>query len=285
MNRNKLKYLVTVLTFVALGYMFSGGDCGTDNEDTPPATSVAAPTNVKVSLDQASGSFAIVSWTHSADQGRSDFSGYTVVTYRVDTAGNIISKFNEVSVPKTSTMQVINSIIPLTRYRSYVTAKLSNNLKSDSVATKIYAPVFASEGIIDGYQVSGNAQSGFGWNTDFGIGTQYAFTAGNAADIDLHARDAGSGLRFYSPNAYSPGTKITMFELVGQGQTAFDQTELNEPTATSIAIVTDNVYLLKLQSGHYVKVWVKLIQTISGYQQISFDYKVQPISGLRVVKR
>jgi len=278
MEKKKLKYLFTVLTFITLGFMFSGGDCGTDSEE-PPATTVAAPTNVKVSLNQASGSFATVSWTHSSDQSRGDFAGYYVVTYKVDSAGTIISKFAEANVDKSSAFQPINSIIPLNRYRSYVTAKLSNNVKSDSVATIIYAPVLASEGKIDEYMTTGNAQSGFGWETLFGIGTQYAFTQGNADLIDLHVRDDGTGLTFYSPNAYSPGTRTTLLGLVGQGQTAFDQTVLNEPVNNSLPVIADNVYLLKLESGHYVKLWVKTIQTISGYRQISFDYKLQPIAG------
>jgi hypothetical protein len=53
-----------LLTILTLGYMFSGGDCGTDSDDPPPATSVSAPTNVRVILDQASNSFATLSWNH-----------------------------------------------------------------------------------------------------------------------------------------------------------------------------------------------------------------------------
>ena len=284
MNRNKLNFLVTLITFITLGYLFSGGDCGTETKDEPVPTTVAPPTNVKVTLDQASGSFAVISWTHSSDQTRGDFKGYRGVTYNVDSAGNILSQFNAVDVPKTYSSQIINSIIPLKRYRSYVTAELTNAVKSDSIGSKIYAPVFANNGLIDEYMVTGNAKSGFGWDTDFGVGIQYPFTSGNADYIDLHARDDGTGLRFYSPDQYNPGKKRTYFELVGQGKTAFDQTDLNEPSATSLAVIADNVYLLKLESGHYVKIWVKQLQTISGYRQISFDYKVQPVAGLRVLK-
>jgi hypothetical protein len=70
-----------------------------------------------------------------------------------------------------------------------------------------------------------------------------------------------------------------------KGQAAFDETDLVEPTSSSIAVIADNVYLLKLQSNHYVKVWVRELTNPGGFQRISFTYKVQPIEGLRVLKR
>lgn len=285
MNRNKFRYLVTVLTFLTLGYMFSGGDCGTDNEDTPPATSVAAPTNMKVSLDQASGSYARVSWSHSADQTRSDFAGYHVVTYEVDSTGNVLSTFEAVDVPKTATFQMVNSLDREIRYRTYVTAKLNNNVKSDSVSTIIYAAVISNTGIIDEYQATGTAKSGYGWNAEIGIyGNQYEFVSANFDRIDMHVRDEG-GLKFFSPDTKG-GSRTTLFTLIGADQAAFDQAEmLEEPTQTSVALVANNVYLLKLESNHYVKVWVKQIQAVTGgFDQVSFTWKVQPVAGLRVLK-
>jgi hypothetical protein len=285
MSKQRRKFLITAILFLSLGYVFSGGDCGTDNDDPPPATSVAAPTSVDVSVSQASGHFATVTWNHSSDNNRSDFTGYRVVTYEVDSAGTIISTFRTDNVPRTSNSQVINSIVPLKRFKTYVTAELSNNVKSDSVATKIYAAVFENNGSIDEFMETGTAQSGFGWDVDFGVGTKYSFTAGSAINIDMHARNTGNGLRFYSPSDYLPGVRSTSYELVGQGQAAFDETDLVEPTSSSIAVIADNVYLLKLQSNHYVKVWVKEIASTGGFQTINFTYKVQPIEGLRVVKR
>jgi hypothetical protein len=284
MNKNRFRYIVTVITFLMLGYMFSGGDCGTDSDDPLPGT-VAAPTNVRVVLDQVSSSFATIFWDHSPDQNRSDFAVYRVITYEVDSVGNVLSTFRvDENVPRTSNSQVINSIVPLTRYRTYVTAHTNTNLRSDSTGSIIYAAVFVNDGVIDEYQATGAAQSGFGWETFFGIGNQYAYTAENSARIDLHLRSDASGLRFYSPSEQAPGSRMTRFELIGQGQAAFDQTQLNEPTAPSIVAVPDNVYLLKLQSNHYVKIWVKSIQSAAGYQIVNFDYKLQPIEGLRVLK-
>lgn len=285
-NYNWLKMLVVA---VISSLMFFAGDCGTeDNNDPPPATSVAAPTNVKIRVDRSSGAFAVVSWDHSVDRGISDFRGYVVTTYSVDTAGNIISQFGtSLSVPSSSNSQIINSLIPLTLYRSYVHAETNNNIKSDSVASIVYSAVWANNDSLDQYQATGNAQSGYGWNTSFGIGTRYAYTAGNAATIDLHLRDEG-GLRFYSPDQKAPGTRVTKFDLVGTGQEAYDRTDLLEPTLASIVVVENNVYLLKTQDNNYIKVWVKKINPPAGnrtYTYINFDYKVQPVAGLRVVKK
>jgi hypothetical protein len=287
MNNNRIRYLITVITFITLGYMFSGGDCGTSSDDPPLPGTVSAPTNVRVVLDQVSSSFATVVWNPSPDQNRSDFRGYRVITYEVDSAGNILSTFRvDENVPRTSNSQIINSIIPLHRYRSYVSAHTTGGVASDSVGTIIYAAVFSREdGVIDEYQVTGAARSGYGWETNFGIGNQYSYTTENAGNIDLHVRSDGAGLRFYSPGEYAPGTRMTRFELVGEGQAAYDMTDLSEPTAPSMVVVPNNVYLLRLESGHYVKIWVRDIQSTAGYQSISFHYKIQPIEGLRVLKR
>jgi hypothetical protein len=287
MKKNRFKQLVMLLTFVTLGYMFSGGDCGTDSDDPPPATSVSAPTNVRVILDQASNSFATLTWSPSPDQNRSDFKGYRVVTYRVDSAGAIISTFRvDENIPKTSNSQAINSIVPLTRYRSYVMAETNNNLRSDSVGSIIYAAVVTDDGRIDEFQTTGAAQSGFGFETLFGVGTQYPYTAENAGSIDLHLRaDAGNALTFYSPSSQAPGSRVTTLGLIGSGQEAYDRSELDEPIAPSLVVINDNVYLLKLQSGHYVKLWVKEIQNTAGYRSVVFEYKLQPIENLRVLKR
>jgi hypothetical protein len=289
MKNRRFRYLITVISFVTLGYMFSGGDCGTDTDDPPPVTSVAAPTNVRVVLDQASSSFATVRWDHSPNQGEGYFAGYRVITYEVDTAGTPISVFGqgEINVPAASNSQAINSIVPMRRYQTFVTAVANNGVRSDSVGSIVYAAVFASEGKIDEYQLTGTAQSGFGWETFFGIGTQHPYTAGNAGSIDLHLRSATTGgqLNFYSPNLQAPGTRMTAFGLIGAGQDAFDQSQLDEPTSTSIAVVDNNVYLLKLESGHYVKIWVKSTTSAGGFRTVNFDYKLQPIQGLRVLKR
>ncbi|HZW38267.1 MAG TPA: fibronectin type III domain-containing protein [Ignavibacteriaceae bacterium] len=267
--------------------MFFAGDCGTNNDNPPASTSVAAPTNIKIRVDRSSGAFAVVSWDHSADKGKSDFKGYVVNTYAVDSSGNVISQFRTDIVPSSSNSQIINSIIPLTRYKSFVYAETNNSVKSDSVGSLIYAAVWANNDSLDQFQATGSAVSGYGWNTAFGIGTRYAYTTANANLIDIHLRDEG-GLRFYSPDQKTPGTRVTKFDLVGTGQEAYDRTDLLEPALTSIVVVENNVYLIKTQEGNYIKVWVKKINPPAGsrtYSYVTFDYKVQPIAGLRIVKR
>jgi hypothetical protein len=157
MSKQRRKFLITAILFLSLGYMFSGGDCGTDNDDPPPATSVAAPTTQlmyqfrrpAVTSQQLHGTIPqIITDLISR--------GYRVVTYEVDSAGAIISTFRTDNVPRTSNSQVINSIVPLKRYKTYVTAELNNNVKSDSVATKIYAAVFENDGSIDEFMETGS---------------------------------------------------------------------------------------------------------------------------------
>jgi hypothetical protein len=291
MFTNSYKSFLFIIALLASSFMFIGGDCGTES-DPPAASSVAAPTGVNLLVDAnaGGGSFAVISWTHSADQGDADFSHYRVVTYTVDSAGTVQSTFDvQDNVPKTSTTQIVNSISRGTRYRSYVWAVLSNGTRSDSVATRIYGGVyFNNDGSIDEFSSNGAAESGFGWDPNSGAGTQYAFTSSNFAFIDLHLRsDAGNNLLLYSPNVQG-GNKTTLLGLVGAGEAAFDKTDLEEPTLTSISVAANNVYLLKTQENNYIKVWVKAVNNVVSvppYDNVTFDYKVQPIEGLRVVKR
>jgi len=290
--RNK-KFCSTLisLSISLFSFMFIGGDCGTDSEpEQPPLTSVTPPQNVRVKVGQVSSWYATVSWSHSTDNSANDFKGYVVVTYQLDTLNNIVSEFSRNSVAKSqSLLQLISNLAPLVRYRSYVYSETNNGIKSDSIATKIYAPVFENSAVeIDEFDsTSTTSKSGFGWNTTFGIGTQYLFTTSNAASIDLHLRDAGNGLRFYSPDQYPPGIKRTYIDLVGSGQAAFDQTELSEPTALSLAISENSVYLLKTKENHYIKIWITKVETHPGesYQRVIFNYKVQPLEDFRIVKR
>jgi hypothetical protein len=291
MLKSKLKSLITFLSLLAVSFSFIAGDCGTDSDPQPPGT-VAGPGSVSLTVDAlpGGGSFAIISWTSSPDQGRSDFSHYRVVTYQANASGTPTSVFAEANnVPKTSSTQTVSSISRGTRYISYVQSVTTSGVRSDSVATEIYGGVyFNNNGMIDQFSSNSAAQSGYGWDPNTGDGQQHSYVSANFAAIDLHMReDSGGNLRFYSPSAQG-GSKTTLLGLVGGGQSSFDRTDLNEPTENNAQVVEDVVYLLKTQENNYIKVWVKSINqvvSVPPYTNVEFEYKVQPIEGLRIVKR
>ncbi|MGB9665206.1 MAG: hypothetical protein ACPL25_09875, partial [Ignavibacteria bacterium] len=181
------------------------------------------------------------------------------------------------------------------RYKTYVYAVNQDNKRSIPFGTIIYAGVYYGEGMIDEFKLSGAARSGYGWTPSTGVGSQYSFGQSNYPYIDLHMRlDSMSNvLTFYSPNvkAAFPGARVTKFAVLPKtAQDGFDMVEgLEEPTLSAVSVVKDNVYLLKTQDSVYVKVWVKNIKTTGSgtdaYRTAEFEYKIQPIVNLRVVKR
>ncbi len=95
------------------------------------------------------------------------------------------------------------------------------------------------------------------------------------------------GLKFNSPknNINLSGAKTTLFGMVGTGQDAFEQTTLDEPTFSVLDVANKTVYLIKTKEGNYIKVWVKEIDFANNINTAYFDYKVQPIVDLKLVKK
>jgi hypothetical protein len=292
MIKRDIKYLVTVLVVFTLSFAFIGGDCGSDTEDPDSTlkTSVAAPTNLSIELDAVpgGGSYAFIAWSSSTDENNDDFKGYSVNTYIVDANGTIDTIFDSHQGSESPRTYTLNSIEWGVRYKTYVSAVLNDGTRSDSVATPVYGGVYYNNnGVIDEYSSNASAESGYGWDPNTGAGNQYAYTASNVANIDLNLRSEGGQLKFFSPNIQSPGTKTTLMRLIATGDDAFDQVNLEEPNLTSINVNKDEVYLLKTDENFYIKVWVKDINTVTtdpAYSEVQFEYKVQPIEGLRILK-
>ncbi len=265
-------------------------------EPAQPTPAPNPPANVYVTVDAVAGgeSFAIISWDKSPQHDDANFKGYLVVTYRVDNLGQPISKFDSVFIPKIeSRKRTLANIQRGIRYKTYVYAENQDGKRSTPFGSVIFAGVFYGTGQIDEFKATGPARSGYGWNISTGAGTQYSFGSANYPNIDLHMRLENNVLTFFSPDvkAGSPGARKTKFSLVPKTkQEGFDLVEtLEEPTLSSISVVKDNVYLLKTQDSIYVKVWVKNIKTTGSgteaYQTAEFEYKLQPIVNMRVVKR
>ena len=193
-------------------------------------------------------------------------------------------------IPKSTYAYTLDSIGTGVRYQSFVFSQLNDGSESDSVGTVVFAGVFyRTDGTIDEYQIGDQTAilSGYGWDIQTGIGENLPYLAEYSDLIDMHLRAYLTGeLLFYSPTLFTPGTRSTYFSLVGSGQEAFDLTNLDEPTFTSVNVALDNVYLLKTQEGYYIKIWIREIDYINyvvPYYNVLFDYKVQPIAGLRVL--
>ncbi len=296
---NFSKKMLAILFVLTLYLTFTGADCSKSTVPVQPQTQAPnPPANVYVAVDAIAGgeSFAIVSWDKSPQHDDANFKGYIVVTYVVNQLGDPQSTFDSAFVSKIdSRNRVVQNIQRNVRYKSYVYAVNNDGKSSIPFGTVIYAGVYFGDGMIDEFKLTGTAKSGFGWDPSTGVGTQYSFGQSNYPFIDLHMRvdSASNVLTFYSPNvkaAYT-GARVTKFAVVSKtGQDGFDLVEgLEEPTLSAVSVVKDNVYLLKTQDSIYVKVWVKNIKTTGSgtdaYRTAEFEYKIQPITNLRVVKR
>jgi len=269
-----------------------GGDCSTDNEPEPDpnSTTVAPPGSISFSVDAIPGgsSYALISWTASPDENKNDFKGYRIITVSLNASGQIISTFEERELPKTPRSYQVLSINRGTRYKTFLLSELNDGTKSDSLETKTYSGVYYNnDGLIDSYTAGpSNAKSGFGWGVSTGAGNQYTYSEANANFIDINLRLLENELFLFSPDVFNNLYKTTAFSLVGAGLQAFNETELLEPSGSIIKVQQDNVYLIKTRENYYIKIWIKdIIDNVGGYFTIEFEYKVQSVEGLRIVKR
>ena len=290
MIQKKFKLLLFSLIILLASYTFMGGDCSTDNDnsDIPSPTSVDAPGSLsfKVEAEAGGDSKVTFSWTASPDENVSDFKGYRIITVELDSDDNP-STFQEQALDKAIKTHAINPLQRGKRFKTFVLAELNNGTKSDSLETEIYAGIYYNtDGVIDSYVPNSSTMSGFGWNISTGAGNPYAYTQGNALLIDLHMEETREAPYFYSPKVFGENFKLTRMKLLGSGQSAFDETDLPEADETILLVENGNVYLLKTQEDYYVKIWIKSIDPpVIGhnYYTVHFDYKLQPIQGLRVL--
>jgi hypothetical protein len=300
---NKFKALSSVLAIFFLIFSLTGGDCGKQTTGPSAVKTVAAPQNVSVvlgatPLDSAvtQNSYAIVSWGASTDENNPDFRGYRIITVELNSSNQVKLNLEEKALDKSVKSYTVNDIQPMKRYKTMVVAELTDGTRSDSVQTPVYGGVYYNNnGSIDSYNSSGNSQSGYGWDISTGEGTQYSYIQANSKKIDLHMREESTGALFFkSPDFLDEllGTsyKYTKLDLIGYGQEAFDETIISKPDSlfrTEAPVSKDGVYLLKTQEGNYIKIWVKDIQQTGSpvYSNVKFYYKVQPITGLRILKR
>ncbi len=290
----KIRILLFFSGLLLLTLPFTGTGCSSSDNPPAPSTGVAAPENVSLVINSDSTgqhSTAFITWDASPDENRSNFSGYKVLTYKVDENHNVISTHQVKGFPPSVHYFTIDSIGLNSRFQTFVFSELDDGTESDSTGTPVYAGVYyRTDGTIDQYKSGDTSiiKSGYGWNIQNGQGTNYLFDPSNAGTIDMIMRgEVNDSLTFYSPDQYPPGTRSTKFLKVGTGQDAFDQTNLTEPDKDSIRIDSNYVYLLKTMEGYYIKVWVKAIHYLAGaippYYNVVFDYKIQPIEGLKVL--
>lgn len=294
MNLGFIKNLFVVLVPILF---LIGCSSSTGPGPVSSSTVLYPPTNIQISVDaiqQGGISFATITWNASRSESDANFSGYEVTTYQLDDSDNVVSRFADKLVPKTTHSWVVNNIQRDVRYITYVRSELGDSTGviavSDSAATEVYGGVYYNNDgqIGDHDSQDGSILSAYGWNVNSGNGTAYSLSKNNASSIDLYCKYS-SGIYFYSPDQYLADGKTTLFGLVGTGSDAFDQTNLSEPKYSSIEVSVDNVYLIKTEQGNYIKIWVKEIKTItnanSSIDVVSFNYKVQPIANLIMVKK
>lgn len=289
MIKKKFKLLSYSLVVIIISYTLMGGDCSTNDGDiNAPLNTVKPPASFTVKLDAEPGgnSEAIFNWTASPDEDNSNFEGYRIITVRLNEDNEIVSVIQVQALEKTSRSHSI-SIDRGTRYKTFLLSELNDGTGSDSLETSVYAGIYYnSGGQIDSYDENSSSESGFGWNVGTGSGTQYPYTESNASEIDLHIRELGDDPYFFSPNGLDENYKLTRIKNIGSGQSAFNETDLPEADETFLIVNLGDVYLVKTQEGYYAKIWIKSIDPPGlgqSYYTVHFDYKLQPIQGLRVL--
>jgi Fibronectin type III domain len=300
---NKLRKLFILSFFSLLIFSLTGGDCGKQTTGPIALKKVAAPQNIKLSLGAtpldssvSPSSYAVVTWDASADENNTDFRGYRIITEELSSSNQVKLNLEEKALAKSAKTYTVNGIQPMKRYKTYVIAELTDGTRSDSMDTPVYGGIYYNNnGSIDSYTSSGNSQSGYGWDITTGEGTQYTFNQANSKKIDLHLREESTGALFFKSPDYLDelsGTsyKYTKMDLIGYGQEAFNETVIAKPDSlfrTEAPVSKDGVYLIKTQEGNYIKIWVKDYQQTGTppYYNVKFYYKVQPVAGLRILKR
>ena len=299
---NKFRALISLLIFSFLILSLTAGDCGKQTTGPVTVEKVAAPQNIKVVLratpldsSAAANSFAVISWAASPDENNTDFRGYRIITVELNSSNQVKLNLEEKALDKSVKSYTVNDIQPMKRYKTFIVAELTSGTKSDSIQTPVYAGIYYStNGSIDSYTSSGNSQSGYGWDVSNGVGTQYTFNQANSKKIDLHLREESTGELFFKSPDFLDGIveiyKYTRMVLIGFGQETFDETLISKPDSlfrTEAPVSKDGVYLLKTQEGNYIKIWVKNYEQTGSpaYFNVKFYYKVQPITGLRILKR
>jgi hypothetical protein len=290
MIKKKFAFLLFILSATIASYTFMGGDCSTNNDENInlPINTVAPPASFIFKLEAEPGgdSEAIFNWTASPDENNSDFEGYRIITVRLNEDDEIVSVVQVQALGKTSKSHRI-SVERGIRYKTFLLAELNDGAGSDSLETNVYGGIFYSnDGQVDSYMENSSSESGFGWNVTTGSGTQYPYTDGNAGKIDLHIRELGDEPYFFSPNGLNENYKLTRIKNIGSGQSAFDETDLPEADETFLIVNLGDVYLVKTQEEYYAKIWIKNItppDDNQSYYTVQFEYKLQPIRGLRVL--
>ncbi len=298
---NKFKILTLLLFFPFLMFSLM---IGCSNQTTEPIAkkTVAPPQNLKLILKAtpldstaSPSTTAVVSWDASVAESNADFKGYRVITVELNNSNQFVSVLQEQAITKSEHTHSIDNIDVMTKYQTYVVAELTDGTRSDSLKTPVYSGVFYNtNGSIDSYTSSGNSQSGYGWDIKTGEGTQCSYNPANSKKIDLHLREESTGELFFKSPDFLDGLvknyKYTRILLIGFGQEIFDETMIDRPDSlfrTEAQVITDGVYLLETQEGYYIKIWVKNYGKAGdlSYYNVKFYYKVQPIVGLRILKR
>lgn len=282
MSKNISRTFFHLAVSLILVFVFTGGDCLTDNN---PYRKIAPPRSVNIVLGETSGSQSSVrvSWVKSDDSDDTDFNGYSVGTYELNVSNQVVSqyRFNTIA---SDTSITISPVEKGKRYISYVTSLSKEKRNSDSVATKIYSGVYERTS----KELSNNIlRNSFGWNTNNGSDSVYSLNNNTTLFVDIVLNIQGTSIYFVSPNQFPPGSRATRMEMIGQGLSKFNDTELSEPLFLNPLLVEeDNVYLLRTQENFYIKLWVKDISISSGLPaeiKVTFDYKLQSIAGLLVL--
>ena len=287
-KKKKVKLFFPVIVVFLLSYLFIGGECSTNSDDPEPLPQpVAPPTDLSLNIGANTGggeSFARISWTASIDEDKNDFRGYRITTYALNSSNEVSYIFEVRAINSSVTNYTVNSIGRNVKYKSLIHAELTDGTQSAFLETPIYAGIFYNNNGSINSHIDNNSLSCYGWDTQSGNGNQYLYIEGNSNLIDLHLRETSGTLFFYAPDFFENNFRSSKINLVGLGQNAFDETDLQEPDKTGIAISDESVYLLKTQEGNYIKIWIREIDEVQGqYFNVKFEYKVQPIQGLRIL--
>ncbi|OYD14275.1 hypothetical protein CH333_08430 [candidate division WOR-3 bacterium JGI_Cruoil_03_44_89] len=242
--------------------------------DEEPEEVLQAPTNLQIEVTGGDNLSIKLTWNASPT---TNIDGYVV-------------RLNDVTLDRvTGTQFTHNNPTSLGVYR--VRAYRGDD-ESDAIQVSTELIVRENQGPVWWFDApSDTGYSAYGWNAD-GIGNTYSMVGANKDSIDFYMDSVGVGKgtdKIISPDSY-PGwgdAHETRFNTTGNtGVDGFTNTkiapEFGVGAYSNYAEITETgkVYILYLESGHYVKLLVTG-RKVSGNHNFTFKYGFQPIAGFR----
>jgi|GEM_PF-4745780 len=259
--------------------------CGSDTT-TQPATEPAPPTAVTASNGAAT---ITLRWTASTDEGRNDFSYYSIYRSQQSMPLNTTPPGgNKIGQAAAGSGQYVDYAAADTTLYYYQVRSTAGS--SISVASSEVQGIRRPEGV--GFVIEefdGPLASGF----NFANADSVYLSAGNPdrftlTDFYLGTTDSedqtSAPLAIKSPDLLANRNAEWATYIAKMNDIGLDYTVSTapEPDSSEATVVLNHVYVVKTPTARYAKIRIDAITTLHGYRLINFRYAYQTKQGLRL---